>query len=412
MRSIDLAFWGGVRHAVPKSKNTSLSTGGPLRIERRMPPFILSRPHVLPTALFVSLVVAGCAESASAPAHGPPPPTQVQISEVALREVTPSDELTGRIEAVDQVDVRSRVAGYVTAVHQRDGANVRAGDLLFSIDARPYRAALARAKAELARAKARYELARIEAERAEKLLEGNAITRAERDAEASAAAQSEAEVRAAQAVVELARLDVEYTRVRAPIAGRAGQALVSVGDFVAAGPQTLLTTIVSVDPVHVYFTADEQRYLRSASRARELAVSIGLADEQGYPHEGKVDFIDSRVDASTGTMRLRAVVANAGKRLVPGLYARVRLPETGTILAMLVDDKAVMTDQDRKYVYVLAGDTVERRDVKLGRIVDGLRVITSGLEVGERVIVNNIQKVFPGAKAVATAGMPNTGDAR
>jgi multidrug efflux system membrane fusion protein len=397
MRCNDLTDRGGLRHANSNSKNTSLPTGGWLRIDRSMPPFIL---------LVITIALAGCKKSDSAPAHGAPPPAQVEVAAVVLRDVTPADELTGRVEAIQQVDVRPRVAGYITAVHQREGAEVRAGELLFSIDARPYRAALARATAELARAKARVDLARLEAQRAETLLEANAIARAERDTAASTRAQAEAEVQAAQAAVELARLDVEYTTVRAPIAGRTGQALVSVGDYVAAGPQTLLTTLVSVDPVHVYFTADEQRYLATASGAKELTVNIGLSDEQGYPREGKVDFIDSHIDASTGTMRLRAVVANKDKRLVPGLYARVRLPERGTVKAMLVDDKAILTDQDRKYVYVLAGDTVARRDVKLGRIVDGLRVITSGLQVGDRVIVNNVQKVFPGAKAVVAAALP------
>lgn len=327
--------------------------------------------------------------------------------EVVPRDVTPSDELVGRVEAVERVDVRPRVAGYVTGVSYREGSEVAAGAVLFTIDARPYRAALARATADLVRAKARAELARLEAKRAETLLAANAIARAERDTAVSMAAQAEAEIKAAQATVELARLDVEFTRIRAPIAGRTGEAEVSVGDYVAAGPQTLLTTLVSIDPVHVYFTGDEQRYLRFAAHATTLSVSVGLADESGYPHAGKVDFIDNRVDAATGTIRVRALVPNPDKRLVPGLYARVRLPEKSTVQAMLIDDKAVLTDQDRKYVYVLENGTVTRHDVKLGRIVDGLRVITSGLAAGDRVIVSNIQKVFPGAKAtVASAVIP------
>ena len=323
--------------------------------------------------------------------------------QVALRDVTPADELLGRVEAVERVDVRPRVSGYVVGVHYAEGGEVEKGAVLFTIDARPYQATLARANAELVRAKARAELARLEAARAEQLLAGNAIARAERDTAVSMAAQAEAEIKAAQASVELARLDVEFTRVRAPIAGRTGEALVSVGDFVAAGPQTLLTTLVSVDPVHVYFTGDEQRYLKLAGHAITLPVSIGLADEEGYPHAGKVDFIDNRVDAATGTIRVRAVVPNADKRLVPGLYARVRLPEKETVKAVLIDDKAVLTDQDRKYVYVLKGDVVARQDVKLGRIVEGQRVITSGLAAGDKVILTNIQKVFPGAKAVVAA---------
>jgi multidrug efflux system membrane fusion protein len=328
---------------------------------------------------------------------------EVGVTTVVLREVTPSDELTGRVEAIDSVDIRPRVSGYVTGVHYKDGADVAPGALLFTIDARPYRATLARATAELTRSKARDELARIEARRAETLFNANAIARAELDTALSMAAQAKAEIKAAQASVELARLDVEHTQVRAPLSGRTGQAMVSVGDYVAAGPQTLLTTIVSLDPVHVYFTGDEQRYLRFASRAAATSVAVGLADETGYPHEGKIDFVDNRLDAATGTIRVRALVPNPTKRLVPGLYARVRLPEDGAIQAMLVDDKAILTDQDRKYVYVLTGDNVVRKDVKLGRIVDGLRVVVSGLEVGDRVIINNIQKVFPGAKAIVAA---------
>jgi multidrug efflux system membrane fusion protein len=365
-----------------------------------MPPVSLSLRLALPTVLLSGLALGACRKSASAPPPNAPPPTEVNIAAVAVRDVTPADELTGRIEAVDVVDLRPRVSGYITAVHYREGSEVAAGAPLFSIDARPYRAALARATAEHARAKARLDLARVEAERAETLLKQNAIARAERDAAVSGAAQAEAEVAAANAAVTLARLDVEYTQVRAPVAGRTGQAMVSVGDFVAAGPQTLLTTIVSTDPVHVYFTGDEQRFLRLA-RGDARTVAVGLADETGFPHEGKVDFIDNRVDASTGTVRIRAVLPNADKKLVPGLYARVKFAETGTIRALLVDEKAILTDQDRRYVYVLAGDTVARRDVTLGRSVEGMRVIESGLKDGERVIVGNIQKVFPGAKAVA-----------
>jgi multidrug efflux system membrane fusion protein len=231
------------------------------------------------------------------------------------------------------------------------------------------------------------------------LLEANAIARAERDTSASSAAQAQAELKSAEAALQLARLDLEFTQVRAPFAGRTGLANVSVGDYVAAGPSTTLTKLVSLDPVYVYFTGDEQTYLRYAARAAESPVAVGLADETGFPREGKVDFVDNRLDAGTGTIVVRAVVPNHDKRLTPGLYARVRLPEGETIKAALVDDKAILTDQDRKYVYVLAGDTVQRRDIKLGRVIDGKRVVTEGLKPGDAVIVSGIQKVFPGGKA-------------
>ncbi len=322
-----------------------------------------------------------------------------------LHDVSPSSELTGRVEAVRQVEIRPRVSGYVTALRYREGAEVPAGTVMFTIDPRPYQATLARATADLARMRARADIARVDADRAEQLIVARAIARAERDTLASTVAQAGAELKAAQAALDLARLDVEFTSVRAPIAGRTGQAMVSVGDFVAAGPApTLMTTIVSIDPVYVYFTGDEQTYLRFAARAEAAAVSVGLADEDGYPHKGVVDFIDNAVDPATGTIRVRAVVPNPDHRLAPGLYARVRLPEGDTIKAILVDDKAILTDQDRRYVYVLgAGDRVERRDIKLGRIIDRQRVVADGLKVGDRVIVSGIQKVFPGAKVTVAA---------
>lgn len=369
-----------------------------------MAPFKLLIDQVMAAGALASLVA--CTPSMSAPP--PPPATEVGVVEVVAEDVTPADELTGRVEAVHRVDIRSRVSGFVTQVRYREGSEVAAGAPLFTIDPRPYQAAFARASAELARARARVALAHREAERAEALLAAHAIPRAERDTAASLATQAEAERAAAQASAELARLDLEFTQVRAPIAGRTGQALVSVGDYVGAGPQSLLTTIVSTDPVYVYFTADERRALQ-LSNPTSRKVAIGLADEAGHPHVGELDFIDNRLDAATGTIRLRAVVSNSDHRLVPGLYARVKLPEDRPIRAVLVDDKAVQTDQDRKYVYVLAGDTVARRDVTLGRILDGKRVIASGLANGDRVIVANTQKVFPGAKATAAAAAAGAG---
>jgi multidrug efflux system membrane fusion protein len=344
------------------------------------------------------LFAAACSSSASAvPAQGPPPPA-VGVATIELREVAPMSELTGRLEAVHHVDVRPRVSGYVTAVSFHEGAEVAAGAVLFTIDARPYQAAFARANAELARARARVELARTEAGRGERLLAASAIPRAERDTLASTATQAEAEAQSAQATLELARLDLAFTQVRAPVAGRTGRAIVNVGDYVAAGAAAV-TSVVSIDPMYVYFTGDEATYLKFASHSEHSTINIGMSDEAGFPHTGKVDFVDNKVDASTGTILVRAIVANPDKRLAPGLFARVQLPEGDAVKVMLVDDKAVLTDQDRKYVYVLVGDSVERRDVKLGRIVEGQRVIAEGLKVGDRVIVNNIQKVFPGAKA-------------
>lgn len=330
---------------------------------------------------------------------------------VAPRDVDPAEALTGRVEAIHHVEIRSRVSGYVMSVNYREGAEVAQGAVLFTIDPRPYDAAYARASADIKRARARLELAKIEAERTERLVAANAIAKSERDTASSTAAQAEAELQSAQASAELARLDVEFTRVRAPIAGRTGQAMVSVGDYVAAGASpSPLTTLVSVDPVYVYFTGDEQTFLRFASHAEHSPVAIGLADEPGFPHQGTVDFVDNSVDAATGTIRVRAVVPNADKRLTPGLYTRVKLSEGKPVSALLIDDKAVLTDQDRKYVYVLGGDgTVARRDVVLGRMIDELRVVNKGLAPGERVIVSGVQKVYPGAKATVAQAPAGAG---
>ena len=382
-------------------------------MNRRMPPHqTLPRLPVLSMALLAAATAACRNAEATAPAAAAPPPTPVVAAPVAIRDLPLSDELTGRIEAVDAVQIRPRVSGTVTSVRYREGGPVTAGAVLFTIDARPYQAELARASAELARAQANVELARLNVGRSDKLIASSAITRAEHDTTTSTAAAAEAEVRAASAQVTLARLDLEFTEVRAPIAGRVGQALVSLGDYVAAGPApTPLTTVVSLDPVYAYFTGDEQTFLRFGGRAIGAPAQIGLADEPDFPHVGKIDFVDNRLDAQTGTMRFRAVLANPDHRLTPGLYARVRLNEPTTERAALVADKAVLTDQDRKYVYVVgAGEVVERRDVKLGRVVDGQRVITSGVRDGDRVIISGVQKVFPGAHVAVSAPPAKTAD--
>ena len=357
----------------------------------RMPPVSLAR-------LAIAAAASACTTSA-ATVSAPPPPSVV-ASAVTVREVDPWDEFTGRVAAVDSVEIRARVAGYVTAVRYREGSDVAAGDVLFTIDARPYQAALARATAELARARARAGQTHDDAARAEHLVAASAIPRAERDTAVAVAAQADAEVQGALAAVELARLDVEFTQVRAPIAGRTGQALVTRGAYVAAGPApTTLTSVMSVDPVYVYFTGDEQTFLRYGTRTTAARVSVGLSDETGYPHDAKIDFVDNHVDPATGTIRVRAVLTNPDHRFTPGLYARVRIAADHAISSVLIDDKAILTDQDRKFVYTLdKADTVARRDIKLGRMSEGLRVVSDGLKPGDRVIVRGIQKVFPGIK--------------
>lgn len=358
-------------------------------------PLIQRLSYLLALPLAAALL-AGC-DSGSAEWSGQPPPPQVSVADVVVRQVNDWNEFTGRVEAAKTVEIRPRVNGYIDQVLYAEGREVAKGDVLFVIDQRPYRAALAHAEAELARARAQAALAKSEVARAKKLLESRAISREEHDQAIAADAQGRAEVGAAAAALDIARLNLEFTEVRAPIAGRAGRAMVTEGNLVQSG-ETLLTTLVSLDPVYVYFESDEQVYLRSSDLARRGArntVLVGLANEEGFPHEGVLDFVDNQVNPDTGTIRGRAVLDNADRQFTPGLFARVRLQGSATERAILIDERAILTDQDRRFVYVLGGDsTAQRRDVRLGKSVDGLRIITSGLTEGDRVIVHGVQKIF------------------
>ncbi len=355
----------------------------------------------LAVSLLVAAIVTACSGSQAAPGAGMPPPPDVTVAQVLSRNVKQWDDFTGRVAAVETVELRPRVSGYVERVAYREGDEVRKGQLLFVIDQRPYRAALARAEAELERARSEARLARSQDVRAQTLIDAKAISREEFDTRKAATAQSNAGVRAAEAAVATARLDLQFTEVRSPIDGRAGRAIVTAGNL-AQADATALTTVVSLDPVHVYFESDEQAFLRYAGLARKgqrdatrNPVRVGLADEAGYPHAGTVDFVDNQVDPATGTIRARAVLPNHDRVFTPGLFARVQLEGSAEFKAMLVDDKAVLTDQDHKYVYVLGAENkAMRKDVTLGRTVDGLRVIESGLSPQDKVIVNGVQKVF------------------
>ncbi|MBB3231318.1 efflux RND transporter periplasmic adaptor subunit [Halomonas stenophila] len=362
------------------------------------------------TLLLGTVLLAGCDSQADGEQSAPPPP-EVSVAEVVVRDVRFWDEFTGRIEAVESVELRPRVAGYVERVNYTEGEVVDQGDVLFVIDQRPYRAELAHAEAELAHAEARVELTRSEAARAEALGQSRAISREELDQRRSAAAEAEAELLAARARVDTARLNLAFTEVRAPIAGRTGRALVTAGNLVS--DTTPLTSIVSLDRVHVHFHADEQSYLRydamarsgerPSSREERTPVRVGLASDSGYPYRGEVDFVDNRLDASAGTMLMRAVLDNRDGQFAPGMFARVQLRGQGADDAILVDDKAVLTDQDRKYVYVVDDQGLaQRRDIRLGRMAEGLRVIESGLEPGDRVVVRGAQRIFvPGMPVAA-----------
>ncbi|RYF60201.1 MAG: efflux RND transporter periplasmic adaptor subunit [Comamonadaceae bacterium] len=366
---------------------------------------MLQRSVPLFAASLLAIAIAGCSSEASEPAAAPPAPT-VSAAEVVVRDIVQWDEFNGRIEAVDSVELRPRVSGYIEKVNYREGQTVREGDVLFEIDPRTYKAAYARAQADLARARSQAALSRSEAARAQKLASLKAASTEELEQRRAAADQAQANVLFAQAALDTAKLDLDFTQVRAPITGRAGRALVTTGNFVSVGAQSsVLTTLVSQDPVHVHFDSDEASYLRYAGMSRRgerpdergagVPVSVALVGETGFSHKGRVDFVNNRVDSATGTIRARATLANPDGLLTPGLYARVRLQGSGTFTAMLVDDKAVMTDQNRKYVYVVdAQGHAQRRDVTLGRKSQGLRIVQAGLAAGDRVIVNGTQKVF------------------
>ena len=344
-----------------------------------------------------------------------PPPQAVTVAAVPEREITEWDEFTGRLEAVDQVEIHPRVSGYIKRVTFAEGKEVKKGEVLFEIDPRPYEADLARAEAELESARSAASLAKSEVQRAGKLVDMQAISREEFDSRTSAEVQGGAQVRALEAAVQTARLNLEWTRVRSPIAGRVSSALVTAGNLVQAGPPAgaVLTTVVSVDSMYLYFDSDEQTYLRYASRARSsggtnwrtarLPVYLGLANESGFPHEGRLDFVDNQVDPSSGTIRTRAVFSNRSRALTPGLFARVKLVGNEKMNAMLVRDGAIGTDQDRKFVLVIgSGDTLAYRPIVPGRLADGLRIVTSGLQPGERIVVNGLMRVRPGMKVAPT----------
>ncbi len=364
-------------------------------------------PRYTPWLLALLLTVAAC-NSQQASSSGQAPPPEVGVARVLSKSVQQWDEYTGRISAIDTVELRPRASGYVQRVAYKEGQDVRQGDLMFQIDPRPYRAALDNALAQLARAQVAKKLESIRNKRARALIDDDAISREELDLRSAAQAQSAADVQAAESAVATAKLNLSFTEVRAPVSGRAGRAMLTVGNL-ATADETLLTTVVSQDPMYVYFDADENSYLRYKEQerrgersAQDNAVHVGLANESGYPHAGAVDFLDNQVNPTIGTVRARAVLPNADRILTPGLYARVQVVSGQKAQALLIDDKAVLTDQDRKYVYAVDGDgKAQRKDVVLGGMVDGLRVVQSGLAPDDRIVVVGLQKVFyPGMPVI------------
>ncbi|WP_246591384.1 efflux RND transporter periplasmic adaptor subunit [Aminobacter anthyllidis] len=336
-----------------------------------------------------------------------PPPPQVPVAEVVTRVLAPSSEFTGVVAAAKTVELRSRVGGAIETVSVPEGGLVERGQLLFQIDPRPFEVALQNAEAQLQRAEVLLSQAETDLDRSQRLLPSGAIASKTYDDDVSGKQERQAQVQEAKAASAAARLDLSYSRVTAPISGRVDRVLVTEGNLVtgaSGGAATLLTTIVSVDPAHVYFDIDEATYLNFLGQSRPEAVGrkgasfpveVGLATENGYPHSGTLDFLGNRLDRGTGTIRARAVLANPDGRLTPGLFARVKLATSAPQETVLIDDQAVGTDQGRRYVLVLgAGDMVEYRPVELGAMNDGLRVVASGLNPGDTIIIKGL--VRPG----------------
>ena len=362
---------------------------------------------IVAASALVAAALYGCSPRSEAQA---PPAPAVTVATPLVQTIQDWDEFTGRFEATQDVDVRARVGGYVSAVHFRDGDFVRRGQLLFTLDPRPAQAALASARATLAQANAQLTLARSEYERAQTLLESQAVSQAEADTRRGAVLTAEAAVAAANAGIRARQLDLEFTRVVAPISGRVSDRRVDPGNLIGGGSSAgdILTTIVSSAPIYFTFDGSEAVMLKYQRQARNGAapIQVRLQDESTYSRSGSLDFTDNAIDTASGVIRLRAVVPNADGFLKPGMFGQARLAGSGSYQAMLVPDAAVSTDQARRIVYVVAADgSVAPKPVVLGPLVDGLRVVRSGLAATDRVIINGVQRIQqPGMKVQANNG--------
>lgn len=356
----------------------------------------ISRRLLLGAALAASPWLAGCSDPVEAQG-GPPPAPPVSVAPAVERPIADREEFTGRLQAPQTVDIRARIGGTIERVHFTDGAQVKKDQLLFTIDSRPYRAEVARAESQLAAARSRAGLAKAELARAQKLLDDKAVSRQEFDQLASSARTSDADIRAAEAALRVARLNLDYTFVRTPIGGRASLANITAGNLV--GADNVLTTVVATHRIYAYFDGSEQTFLRlREGNGEALQVKMGLANETGYPHAGTIDFIDNRLNPQTGGIRMRAVFDNADGRFTPGLFAKLQVAQVKTRPAVLTPERAIGTDQSKRFVLVVgANNMAEFREVRLGALLDGMRVITEGLKPGELVVVNGLQRVRPGA---------------
>ncbi|WP_186248316.1 efflux RND transporter periplasmic adaptor subunit [Burkholderia gladioli] len=376
------------------------------------------RSRIAAAALAVVVAVGGGAfgvirASASAPQNAAPPLQEVDVANVLSKTITDWQTYSGRLEAIERVDVRPLVSGTIVSVNFKDGALVKKGDVLFVIDPRPYQAEVDRTAAQLAAAQARDGYAQTDWQRAQRLIGDNAIAKRDYDEKQNAARESAANVKAAAAALEAARINLGYTRIVAPFTGRASRAEITLGNVVSAGASAApLTTLVSVSPIYASFDADEQTYLRYIGNQRDgrkVPVDLGLANESGYSRSGVIDSVDNRLDTSSGTIRVRARFDNADGTLVPGLYARVKVDGSAPHSALLVDDAAINTDQDKKFVFVVdAQGKVAYREVQIGSLHGNQRVIAGGLQASDRVVVNGTQRVRPGEQ-VKVHMVPMTG---
>ena len=350
----------------------------------------------------LSLVACAVGEAGNPPPA--PPAPQVTTAEVAVHDLNDSADFTGRLEAIENVAIRPRVGGWLESVHFAEGGRVEQGALLYQIDPRPFKAQVDRLAAERERAVAQLELAESYRDRAERLLARNATSQEEFEQVAADATVAAAQLASISAALEAAELDLSFTRVTAPIAGRVSRAIVTAGNLVDAS--TVLTTLVSDGAVYAYFDVDEQTYLdhvQQSHTAEHSVVHVGLINEQGYPHTARLDFVDNQVDPNHGTIRARAVLDNHDGLFTPGLFARMQLVSPTRYSAALVDDRAVGTDLGRRFVFVVDDQgVVQYRPIETGQLVEGLRVVTSGLAAGDVVIVNGVQRVRPGVNVAET----------
>jgi membrane fusion protein, multidrug efflux system len=354
-------------------------------------------------SLVLPLALAACTVGEAGNPPPAPPAPQVTTAEVTVRDLNAWADFTGRLEAVESVEIRPRVGGYVESAHFVEGGRVAAGDLLYQIDPRPFKAEVDRLAAERDRGLAELKLAQSYRDRAERLLERNATSQEEFEQVAADATVAAAKLAAVNAALDSAKLDLSFTRVTAPIAGRVSRAIVTAGNLVDAS--VVLTTVVSDESVYAYFDVDEQTYLEhmQTNAAADSIVQVGLINEQGYPHVARLDFVDNQVDPNHGTIRARAVLDNRDEHFTPGLFARMKLVSPNRYSAALVDDRAIGTDLGKRFVFVIDEQgTVQYRSVETGRVADGLRVVTNGLTAGDVVIVNGLQRVRPGVTVAET----------